>query len=121
MTAAPPAARALTPSRVREVGPAGWEPRRRRFAWVFAGVWLFYLLEPLRDAWTSHTAALPWRVLAVVALLLFAVGFLAFFVWWRSRRTVGSPQAPAVAWIALAAGAALLVLAAPGAGESTVA
>ncbi|MCU1613235.1 MAG: histidine kinase [Frankiales bacterium] len=102
--------------------PAPFEDGRRpgRFGWVFAAVWLFYLLQPLRDAWSSRTAPLPWRVLAVAALLAFAGGFLAFFVWWRSRRAADGSRRPADVWLALAIGSVLLALAAPAGGESTL-
>ena len=47
-----------------------------RLGWLFAAVWLFFLYQPLGAAWKS-SAALPWRVLGICALLLFAVGFIA--------------------------------------------
>jgi two-component system sensor histidine kinase DesK len=104
--------------------PAGWSHVRppTRGGWAFAAVWLFYLLEPLHDAWTAHTVALGWRALAVVALLAFAAGFLLFNAYWRDhrRRTGRLPPGSRVA-AALCAGLALLALAAPGAGESVMA
>jgi two-component system sensor histidine kinase DesK len=90
----------------------------RRFGWVFAAVWLYFLYQPLQAAWTSR-AAPAWRVLAVVALLAFAAGFVWFNVRVRSRRGFARP-APATAWAVLAAGLALLALAAPGAGEEAI-
>jgi two-component system sensor histidine kinase DesK len=94
-------------------------PRPRRFAWLFAAVWLYFLYQPVRAAWTGR-AALPWRVLAIVALLAFAGGFVWFFYGLRSRRGFARPRGPVV-WPVLAAGLALLALAAPGAGEEVMA
>jgi two-component system sensor histidine kinase DesK len=101
--------------------PAQWahDHRPGRFGWIFAAVWLFYLLQPLSDAWTSRAPA-PWRILAVIALLAFAAGFIVFFAQWRSRRTAGRVRRPGVVWLALGLGMVLLALAAAGAGESTL-
>jgi two-component system sensor histidine kinase DesK len=99
-----------------------FEPAHRpgRFGWVFAGIWLFYLLEPLHHAWRP-TVGWPLRLLTTVALLSFAAGFLWFFVWWRGRRVNhGAPPRNALVYRALGAGLLLLVLAAPGGGESTL-
>jgi two-component system, NarL family, sensor histidine kinase DesK len=91
-----------------------------RFGWIFAAVWLFFLYEPFGAAWRS-TAALPWRVVGIAALVLFAVGFIAFSAWWRRLRLMDRPRASMFVWLALAAGAALLVLAAPSGGVATLA
>jgi two-component system, NarL family, sensor histidine kinase DesK len=93
--------------------------RPARFGWVFAAVWLYFLYPPLRSAWTS-TAALPWRIVAVTALLLFAGGFIWFFARLRYRSWVGRPPAAAV-WPVLLAGLGLLALAVPAAGEDAMA
>jgi two-component system sensor histidine kinase DesK len=85
---------------------------------VFAAVWLYFMYQPLGAAWTS-SAALPWRVLAIAALLLFAAGFVWFFVAVRMRRGFGALAGTAV-WPALAGGLGLLVLAAPAAGEQVI-
>lgn len=45
-----------------------------RWGWVLAGVWLVYLLDPLRTAWQADSA---WeRILGVGALLAFSATFL---------------------------------------------
>lgn len=93
--------------------------RPRRFAWLFAAVWLYFLYQPVRAAWTGR-AAPGWRVLAIAALLAFAAGFVWFFYRLRSRRGFARPAARTV-WPVLAAGLALLALAAPGAGEEAMA
>ena len=90
-----------------------------RFGWLFAAVWLYFMYQPLRTAWTSP-AALPWRVVAVAGLLMFAAGFIWFFVRLRSRR--GFTRLPAVrVWPVLAGGLVLLALTTPAAGEDAVA
>jgi two-component system sensor histidine kinase DesK len=91
-----------------------------RFGWIFAAVWLFFLYQPLEAAWKSD-AALPWRVLGIAALLLFAVGFIAFSAWWRRLRLTDQPRSAQRVWLALAAGAALLAVAAPAGGVDTLA
>jgi two-component system sensor histidine kinase DesK len=91
-----------------------------RFGWIFAAVWLFFLYEPLGAAWNSRDA-LPWRVVGIAALLLFALGFIAFSAWWRRLRLTDQPRPGRLVWLALAAGAALLVLAAPAGGVATLA
>jgi two-component system sensor histidine kinase DesK len=90
-----------------------------RFGWLFAAVWLYFLYQPLGTAWTS-SAALPWRVVGVAALLLFAAGFIWFFVRLRSRRGFARPPAASV-WPVLAAWLLLLALTTPAAGEDAVA
>jgi two-component system, NarL family, sensor histidine kinase DesK len=90
-----------------------------RFGWLFAAVWLYFLYQPLGTAWTS-SVSLPWRVVAVAALLSFAAGFIWFFVRLRSRR--GFTRLPAVeVWPVLAAGLVLLALSAPAAKEDAIA
>jgi two-component system, NarL family, sensor histidine kinase DesK len=102
-------------------GRSALDARPGRFGWLFAGIWLFYLLDPLQHAWTRSWVALPWRVATTVALLAFAAGFLWFFVWWRGRRiATGAPPRPVEVWRVFAVGAALLALAAPGGGQNTL-
>src|SRR3954471_15952077 len=90
-----------------------------RFGWLFAAVWLYFLYQPLGTAWTS-SAPLPWRVVAVAALLVFAGGFIWFFVRLRSRRGFSRPPAETV-WPVLAVGLVLLALTTPAAGEDAIA
>ncbi|RBY76129.1 sensor histidine kinase [Geodermatophilus sp. TF02-6] len=112
-----------TPAGGGEQRPAREEqgPAPGRFAWLFAAVWLVYLISPLRRAWTAAATPLPLRVLAVAALVGFAAGFCWFFAWFRRRRLVGAPPAPTAVWRVLGAGLLLLVLAASGAGEESLA
>ncbi|MFL6157058.1 MAG: sensor histidine kinase [Marmoricola sp.] len=63
-------------------GPRRWGP-------VFALVWLFYLLNPLEEAWKHRDAVSGW--VGVVATVAFAAVYGATFVMLRSNRTVGSP------------------------------
>lgn len=102
-------------------GRSALDHRPGRFGWVFAAIWLFYLLDPLQHAWTRARVALPWRLATTAALLAFAAGFLWFFVWWRGRRVgTGAPPRPVEVWRVFAVGAALLALAAPGGGQNTL-
>jgi two-component system, NarL family, sensor histidine kinase DesK len=65
----------------RPVGP-------RRWGLVFAGIWLFYLLSPLSEAWQQRGHVRGW--IGIVATLLFAALYLTVFVLMRWRR-VGAP------------------------------
>jgi two-component system, NarL family, sensor histidine kinase DesK len=91
-----------------------------RFGWIFAAVWLFFLYEPFGAAWSS-SVPLPWRVVGITALLLFAAGFIGFSAWWRRLRLMDRPRAAAIVWLALAVGVVLLTLAAPSGGVATLA
>ena len=91
-----------------------------RFGWIFAAVWLFFLYQPLEAAWRSRVA-LPWRLVGVTALLLFAVGFIGFSARWRRLRITDAPRSTEPVWLALALGTALLAVAAPSGGEATLA
>lgn len=103
---------------------ATWEPEHSpgRLGWLFAGIWLVYLIQPLRRVWTATSTAVPLRVVGVAALLAFAAGFLWFFAWWRNRRVhVGRPPAPRSVLFVLLTGVALLALVAPAAGDTALA
>jgi two-component system, NarL family, sensor histidine kinase DesK len=90
-----------------------------RIGWLWAAVWLVYLAVPIRTAWRARGTAAG--VVAVVALLVFAVGFAAYFAWMRAQRIrTGELRARAV-WPVLVAMVLLLAIAAPGAGEDVVA
>jgi two-component system, NarL family, sensor histidine kinase DesK len=56
----------------------------RRWGWMFAAIWLFYLLSPLAAAWDRHDVR-GW--LGILATLLFAGLYLAVFLRMRWRRT----------------------------------
>jgi two-component system sensor histidine kinase DesK len=121
VTAPAPTASAVPDLPEEDPGRRALEHRPGRYGWVFAAIWLFYLLDPLRHAWRTASVALPWRLVTTAALVAFAVGFLWFFVWWRGRRVfTGSPPRPVEVWRVFAAGFALLALAAPGGGQTTL-
>jgi two-component system sensor histidine kinase DesK len=63
-------------------GPRRWGP-------VFALVWLFYLLNPLEEAWKHRESVSGW--VGIVATFAFAVLYGVSFVMLRANRTVGSP------------------------------
>ncbi len=96
-------------------------PSPSRYGFVFAAIWLVFLVEPLRHAVTTSRTPLAWRIVAVGCLLAFSAGFVAFSAWWRRLRLTGAPRAMRPVWIALAIGVALLALAVPGGGEATLA
>ena len=91
-----------------------------RFGWIFAAVWLYFLYEPLRAAWTAPRPV-SWRLVGVTAILVFAAGFIGFSAWWRRLRVTGQPRTAGPVWLALGLGASLLVVAAPSGGEATLA
>jgi two-component system, NarL family, sensor histidine kinase DesK len=105
----------------RGPGPEDGERTQRSFrvGWLFAVIWLVYLLQPLQRAWRHPDV---WvRVPAVVALICFAVAWAGFFGWWRMRRLAGERLRPATIWSALAVGGVLLAVAAPAAREDVIA
>ena len=102
---------------------ASWEPEHPpgRLGWLFAAIWLFYLIQPLRRVWTATSTPLPLRVVGVAALLAFAAGFLWFFAWWRGRRVyTGRPPAARSVLFVLLGGVALLALVAPAGGDTAL-
>jgi two-component system sensor histidine kinase DesK len=107
--------RGAVPSGLPAEAPA---PGPRRYGWLFAAVWLYFLYQPAEAAWTSD-AALAWRVVAIAALVVFAAGFIWFFARLRYRRGFARPPAAKV-WPVLIAGLGLLVLVAPAAGEEAM-
>jgi len=116
VTAAPPAALPLPP---RWVGGDDARPLgASRIGWLWAAVWLVYLAVPIRTAWRARDTAAG--VTAVAALVVFAVGFAAYFAWMRVQRIrTGELHARAV-WPVLGGMVLLLAIAAPGAGEDVV-
>jgi two-component system sensor histidine kinase DesK len=63
-------------------GPRRWGP-------VFALVWLFYLLNPLEEAWKHRDSVSGW--VGIVATIAFAVVYGAGFLMLRLNRPIGSP------------------------------
>jgi two-component system sensor histidine kinase DesK len=120
VTAAPPDVAPASPSATRWVGADDARALgTSRIGWLWATVWLIYLAAPIRTAWRARGTAAG--VIAVIALVLFAVGFAAYFAWMRVQRIrTGELRAQAV-WPVLSGMVLLLVVAAPGAGEDVVA
>jgi two-component system sensor histidine kinase DesK len=86
--------------------------------WLLAGVWLVYLANPLqRMLHHSHGAV---RVVGIVALALFCVGYMTFFTMVRRARVDGEEMS---LWVRAGYPAVLLVLAGfmvPAAGEKAL-
>ncbi|WP_202869704.1 sensor histidine kinase [Kribbella caucasensis] len=57
------------------------QTRPRPWGWLAAGIWLFYLAQPLQQM-VKHSHSVE-RVVGIGALLLFALCYLSFFVWIR--------------------------------------
>ena len=57
------------------------QTRPRPWGWLAAGIWLFYLAQPLQQM-VKHSHSVE-RVVGIGALLLFALCYLIFFVWIR--------------------------------------
>jgi two-component system sensor histidine kinase DesK len=120
VTTAPSTAAPSSPLPPRWVGGDDARPLgTSRIGWLWAAVWLIYLAVPIRTAWRHRDTAAG--VIAVVALVVFAVGFAAYFGWMRGHRIRTGELHAGPVWAMLAAMVALLVIAAPGAGEDVVA
>ncbi|HKO34000.1 MAG TPA: histidine kinase, partial [Candidatus Limnocylindria bacterium] len=76
--------------------------RWRRFGWLFATLWLFYLAQPISEAW-HHAPVRRWTALA--AIVTFAAVFVGTFAAARSLRADRRRMAywPATLLIAFAA------------------
>jgi two-component system sensor histidine kinase DesK len=61
----------------------------RRWGWVFAAIWLFYLLNPFEAGWEKRDTTGGW--IGMVATVLFAAIYLAAFLLLRWRRRPGTP------------------------------
>jgi two-component system, NarL family, sensor histidine kinase DesK len=97
---------------------AGRERRPGRWGWLVATVWLFYLGSPLQEMITNSHG--PARVVGVAALVVFAVGYLAFFGWARRLRSMSRQE---VTWQRVGYLAGMLALAAltlPAAGQTAL-
>jgi two-component system, NarL family, sensor histidine kinase DesK len=80
--------------------PAAWtfrNGRAGRFGIAFAAVWLVFLVDSLRKAWSvawgDRDVLAGW--VGVVSTIGFAVAYLLIFSWVRSRRRRLDPQVPA--------------------------
>ncbi|EWT01971.1 histidine kinase [Intrasporangium oryzae NRRL B-24470] len=82
----------------------------RRWGWVFAAIWMFYLLNPLEAGWSKRDTVAGW--VAIVATVLFAAIYLGVFLLLRWRRA-GTPfritPSPALGVVAVAVEIALAV------------
>jgi two-component system sensor histidine kinase DesK len=61
----------------------------RRWGWVFALIWLFYLLNPLEAAWEQRDSASGW--IGIVGTVLFAAVYASAFLMLRWNRPEGTP------------------------------
>jgi two-component system, NarL family, sensor histidine kinase DesK len=110
---------APAPDQYEAVGAALDRVRRRPgFGWVAAGVWLFFLNKPFEDILKHDDMA--ERILGLVAVILFAVAYMGFFWYARSRNMarVQSPIGLRVSFVVVLLGLGLLML--PAAGESSL-
>jgi two-component system sensor histidine kinase DesK len=97
--------------------PAG-PPRYRKVAWVWAAIWLIYLIQPLQKAWRNPNPLA--HVVSTTAIVLFAVIYIAYFVVMRVLRQRQRRATRLVRWGGLAVMIALVVMAAWGVGESAL-
>jgi two-component system sensor histidine kinase DesK len=81
------------------------QTRPRPWGWLAAGIWLFYLAQPLQQM-VKHSHSVE-RVVGIGALLLFALCYLSFFVWIRQ---VGLKAGQLPAWQRLAYLGVMLIL-----------
>ncbi len=120
MSSVPPAAAPSSPLPARWIGGDDARPLgTSRIGWLWAAVWLVYLAAPVGTAWRHRDTVAG--VVAVAALLAFAVGFAAYFAWVRAHRIRSGELHAGPVWAMLAVMVLLLVVAAPGAGEEVVA
>src|SRR3954451_12363627 len=120
MSSAPSATAPSSPSIRPWVGGDDARPLgTSRIGWLWAAVWLVYLAVPIRTAWRARETLAG--VVAVVALVVFAVGFAAYFAWMRVHRIRTGELHTGPVWAMLAVMVLLLAIAAPGAGEDVVA
>ncbi|WP_151081907.1 sensor histidine kinase [Nocardioides cynanchi] len=64
----------------------------RRWGLFFAGIWLFYLLSPLAEAWHRRDELRGW--VAMPAIVVFALVYLGVFAAMRARRQFAPFRAP---------------------------
>ena len=98
------------PDRER-IGPGRW-------GWLAAGIWLFYLSQPLEEI-LDHQHG-PTRVLGLVTVILFAASYLGFFGWirWVGLGAGGLPTWQRLAYLAGMLTLCLLML--PSAGQKAL-
>jgi two-component system sensor histidine kinase DesK len=88
--------------------------RRSGWGWIAGAVWLFYLGQPL-DTILNHPAGVA-RTVSLVALVAFAVVYVAVFIWMRRFREwqVPLPRPRAAAWLLSLLALGLLTIPAAG-------
>jgi two-component system, NarL family, sensor histidine kinase DesK len=81
-----------TPTLLDGLAERSGEAGPRRWGWLAAGIWLFYLSSVLK-AILDHDGEIA-KVAGFLALVLFAVAYLAFFAWirWVGLKAGGLPQ-----------------------------
>src|SRR3954467_5855175 len=92
--------------------------RGERYGWIFAAVWLFYLLATVSALVAG--ASMPWRVIGLVAVVLFGATYLIVVKMSSAMRRSPlnlPPEYVVRPAIGLAAGRGLFGLMAPGAGS----
>lgn len=93
--------------------------RWQRFGWLYAFIWLFYLIEPLQHV-LRHPAG-PAKITALVALVAFSLGYVYAFRTGRRWRRRGLYQASLPqSWAGLALLVVFVGLMVPAAGESAM-
>ncbi|MGK5681536.1 sensor histidine kinase [Actinoplanes sp. URMC 104] len=91
----------------------------RRFGWLFAAVWLYYLANNVQALLAQPN--LYWRVTGLAAVVLFAGVYLLMLSRTRAVRfTQRPPQLTRHTWLAIALMLALFGLQLPGAGDDAL-
>jgi two-component system sensor histidine kinase DesK len=67
----------LVSAPVLQVDPTVLVPRRPRYAWLWASIWLVYAYYPVREAWEATG---PRRYLGLAALAVFVATYLLAFI-----------------------------------------
>jgi two-component system sensor histidine kinase DesK len=80
---------------------------RSRFVWIWASVWLIYLIQPIQVAWQQPDPAR--RALALAAIAAFAGVFVTTFARHRSAARQGRELPIAWRWAAIATALVLAV------------
>ena len=90
------------------------EGKAGRFGIAFAGVWLVFLVDSLREAWRiawgDRNAVAGW--LGLLATVAFAAAYLTVFAWIRRRRRAAARTRVPLgqAWLVIGGLSALMVL-----------
>jgi two-component system sensor histidine kinase DesK len=109
-----PVGRLLAPPST--VAPVNRLQGRWRYGWIWAGVWLAYLIQPLREAWRHDDPEL--RYAAIAAIGLFAVFFVTTFHAIRTIRRRGREIPARLRWGVLVGLSALIAVSVPAIGQS---